>query len=777
MKKLRAGPGDPLYQFGSFLADPVVGRLYYGDDEVPLTPKSLKVLMTLVEHRGQRVDKDELLQLVWPDTFVEPNNLARNISMIRKALHECDGDQEYIITVPNRGYRLAPTVRQIPRAEFAVSTAISPPAEEESDLNAPAVREPKPEMGPAPVQQIQAAVAGRATDVAEHWRIAWGTFAAAAGFILILGAVAAFLSGSREQADLAPARRLWQLTAAGHLKAEPSWAPDGQLVAYSADRNGNFDIWVQPISGGSPIRVTNGAARDWQPAWSPNGRYLAFRSERDGGGLFVVPAFGGIERRISDFGHAPQWAPDGSRMLFRGPLGVYLVGLDGSGPSLVRSNVLSNQIGRFQVAWHPDGRRISVYGNDRQHGWSLWTVNVEGGNGIQSRTAPAVARRVKEVGLTLGQFVWAPAGDALYFEGRSDYTENLWRVRVNPRTLEWVGGPDRLTTGSSLDRAPAISPDGKRLAFGSHVERTAAWSLPFDPISGRILGEGEPVTPEGANAEILDMSPDGRQLVYRVNARGRQELWIRSVDVGADRLRTVEAGAAIIQPRWSRDGTHLAYLRRPADAMRAAAVVLLAAEDGGQERVLAASRSPEMVYDWSEDGRSFLVRCRANSVQSAICSLANSAGSDRAPDMRVIAADARRNLYAAKRSPDERWVSFIAAPDRTQSTVFVSPAEGGPWTAITEDRYFEDKPRWSPDGRTLYFLSNRTGFFNVWGRRFDPQRGKPVGEPFQVSQFDSSVQMVRNDVSNLQIAVTRDRLILPITQTLGAIWVLENVDQ
>jgi hypothetical protein len=124
-------------------------------------------------------------------------------------------------------------------------------------------------------------------------------------------------------------------------------------------------------------------------------------------------------------------------------------------------------------------------------------------------------------------------------------------------------------------------------------------------------------------------------------------------------------------------------------------------------------------------------------------------------------------------------VSFIAAPDLSRSTVFVSPAAGGPWIPLTptDDHYFEDKPRWAPDGRTVYFLSNRTGFWNVWGQRFDPHAGRAVGEPFQVSFFDSSDRMVRRDVSNLQIAITDDRLILPVTHTSGAVWVLENVDR
>src|SRR5215211_2952197 len=118
--KLTAGPGAPIHRFGPFVADAAAGRLYYGVDDVPLTPKCFKVLMVLVRLQGQLVSRDELFHQVWPDTFVEPNNLARNISMIRKALHERDPDTEYIVTVSGRGYRFVASVcevsRDLPRA-------------------------------------------------------------------------------------------------------------------------------------------------------------------------------------------------------------------------------------------------------------------------------------------------------------------------------------------------------------------------------------------------------------------------------------------------------------------------------------------------------------------------------------------------------------------------------------------------------------------------------------------------------------------------------------
>ena len=94
---------------------------------------------------------------------------------------------------------------------------------------------------------------------------------------------------------------------------------DGRFIAYTSDQAGNFDIWVQPIAGGRAVQVTTDPATDWQPSWSADGNTLAFRSERDGGGIFVVPALGGRERRLTTFGYWPEWSPKKSRIAFRSP--------------------------------------------------------------------------------------------------------------------------------------------------------------------------------------------------------------------------------------------------------------------------------------------------------------------------------------------------------------------------------------------------------------------------------------------------------------------------
>src|SRR5436189_1078696 len=136
-------------------------------------------------------------------------------------------------------------------------------------------------------------------------------------------------------------RALTRITFDDGLQFGATWSPDGRYLAYSSDRGGKFDLWVQQVSGGDPVQITKGPGQNWQPDWSPDGKYIAYRSEDDGGGLFIVPALGGagLERRITAFGYYPRWSPTNPQILFRTHFSgldttdrFYLVGLDGTAP-------------------------------------------------------------------------------------------------------------------------------------------------------------------------------------------------------------------------------------------------------------------------------------------------------------------------------------------------------------------------------------------------------------------------------------------------------------
>ena len=149
------------YKFGRFRLKTAERVLLREGELVPLTPKVFDILVTLVEHGGQVVAKDDLMKRVWPNTFVEEGNLTQNISLLRKALGETPGGVQFIETVPRRGYRFVADTNQSWGVETEVPTTV------------------EKELEPAPVVSIP----GTVSQTPAHKRTP--LFALAAGVVVI----------------------------------------------------------------------------------------------------------------------------------------------------------------------------------------------------------------------------------------------------------------------------------------------------------------------------------------------------------------------------------------------------------------------------------------------------------------------------------------------------------------------------------------------------------------------------------------------------------------
>src|SRR5258708_29859561 len=112
-----------IFTFQDFLLDVSQARLTHKGEVITLSPKAFSLLLLLVERSGQLVEKDEILRLLWPDSFVEEANLTVHMSALRKALTGPWGvkpDAQLIQTVPKRGYRfLGPVTIVIPETSPA----------------------------------------------------------------------------------------------------------------------------------------------------------------------------------------------------------------------------------------------------------------------------------------------------------------------------------------------------------------------------------------------------------------------------------------------------------------------------------------------------------------------------------------------------------------------------------------------------------------------------------------------------------------------------------
>ncbi len=784
--------GQGGYAFGPFVVDPVKRRLWREGRLVPITSKTFDVLVVLLEHRDHIVSKDELLNRVWPNTTVNENNLARQISSLRRALGQSPNQHDFLVTIPGHGYRFVAfvqVVRDVP-PEWHTDHNTPPGANRDVQWYGPSdpgtnledVRlEAEPLSGP-PIQYVDT---DETNGVPSSSNGRWLFVLVAASSVVLAAAITLMLLRPA-LVNPQPRRTLERITYdEAALPREAAWAPDGQWVVYASDRTGNADLWKQHPGDPDPIRLTTSKANESQPQWSPDGRSIVFRSERDGGGLYVIPASGGAERLVSRFGYEPLWSPDSTLILFKRSIvlphmpTVYVVGLDGKPPRPVRPDVLG-QFRSLHAAWHPDGRRISVWGTAGKDEMRFLTMPLDAGSAAAAEISPRVRQHLASV--SGGRFVWAASRRYIYFEERAGDTQNVWRVTVDPRTDRWVDGPERLTTGAGQETNVAISPDGTRLIFTATSSRTRLWAFPFDSANGRVTGEPYPIS-HGSTGEVdFDARADGSKVAYRTVRAGRNELWERSITDGREpeRLLLSSTDWLLTKPRWSPDGAKLAFSRCASRDNGIAVAVLNT--DGSGERALTKPGQVEMQgSDWSNDGQAILGSCRfSQSERYATClvsvSNANAAGD---ATIRVIASDPKRNLYNQRFSRDQRWITFLAHDLSYASTsmVYVVPAAGGPWRAITDGSWFDDKPRWGPDGRILYFVSNRTGVANVWGRRFDSATGTPVGEPFPVTSFRSAQFQLTPRTVQMDIAITATHLLLPVSESRSEIWMLDQVDR
>jgi len=151
-----------LYRFGQFVLDPSRRTLSRADSPISLTPKAFDVLLFLAQNPIRLVTKEELLQAVWGDTFVEEGNLTQYISHLRKALGDNSEDTRLIVTIARKGYQFTADVTVAEAADTAIQAAVQVPTAESSLADTqPALRSPADEAVPkAPSHWRKAAFVG-----------------------------------------------------------------------------------------------------------------------------------------------------------------------------------------------------------------------------------------------------------------------------------------------------------------------------------------------------------------------------------------------------------------------------------------------------------------------------------------------------------------------------------------------------------------------------------------------------------------------------------------
>ena len=462
-------------------------------------------------------------------------------------------------------------------------------------------------------------------------------------------------------------------------------SPDGTRVAF--DMLG--DIYVMPISGGTPTRIAEGLSYEQQPRWSPDGSRIAFVSDRGGGdNIWIMGADGSNKKQLTkeDFRllNQPSWSPDGRYIVAK------------------KHFTTARSLGTGEV----------------------WLYHVDGGTGVL-----LVKRKDEKHQKELGEPTFAPDGKSVYFTrnvtagGTFQYAQdsNTELFAIERYELE-SGETHRVTAGNGGAVRPTPSPDGKYLAF---VRRERAKSKLYvrDLASGnewkihddldQDMQETWAVTGVYPN---MDWTADSREVVF----------WAG----GKIRRAPVDGGDAEIIPFHIRDDRIVANSLHP---------TVDVAPPSFQTRMIRwAQMSP--------DGRQIVYESLGKLW------LRPTAGGE--PRRLTRGNEGRFEAWPAW-SRDGRSIAFVSWSDEDLGRIQVVGSRGGSARTVTEDPGHYSNPRFSPDGRAIYFEAGSGGYLTSdnWGRD---------SGIYSVPTSGGDPKLVERGASNPQFGAGGDRLFMTV---------------
>lgn len=737
-------PSDPqVVRFGEFVLHLRSGELAQNGTRVLLPDQLFRVLALLVRQSGALVTREELRQELWhDDTFVDfEHSLNAAIKRLREALGDSAASPRFVETLPRRGYRFIAAVQEETASDGASpSQSATPPAEP-----VPTVRDPR-----------------------QHVAARWGRFAAITALIVASFAALGWFLPARAPD---PNPRFTRLTWTGGLNTDPAISPDGELVAYASDAAGasNFDIWLQAIAGGDPLRITSDAADEVEPSFSPDGSRIVF-SRRDKG-LYTVGPVGGEPKQIlsEPWPRTPRFSPDGRWIAYwtgfpasviaggiPGAVGsIAIVSAEGSAPREVATGLAS---ARYPV-WTPDGERILFLGeenaDEKRFDWYL--VRIDGSGLVKTGAVPAI----HAAGLRTGPPVPAAwTADGVLFATNEADNSNVWRIPITPDTGRLAGAAEPLTSGTAVERSPSISASG-RIIFASTATNVDVWRVPVDERNGTAAGALERVTDSASSDRLRSVSADGRRLVFISDRTGRDEVWSKDLETKIERQVT-ERGA--LDATLSPNGSNIALARAEGNSAR---IELVDVRGGPPPRPLCGKC--DITADWSPSGQAVLFG-RGQPSRLFLYDLVSGRETE-------LASHPRWNVHQARFSPDATWVAFHTTNSPNLRQIYATATSGRTpvawqsWVPIVTDHGCH--PNWSADGSLVYHFSFRDGAFCPWVQRVDPATKQPLGPPRPVLHLHdgrlraATGAAATNDVQGAYFYFTA-------TESTGHIWLLER---
>lgn len=623
---------------GRWLIQPTLYRVVDGEATHTLGPKVMEVLTYLAQRPGEIVPREALMAAVWPETYVVEEALSRCISELRKCFGDSWQHPTVIETIRNVGYRLIATVE-------------------------PVVEQAPPSAG--------ATVAASSHTLSQGIGIAVILLAV----LGIVGYVAPW-HGQPEGSSL-----LWQPTRLTHypgVEQDAAFSPDGQHVAFVWDSGvaGQADIYVQRIGAMQPTRLTHDATQDRHPVWSPDGTEVAFmRYAGSACALFAVTVQTRTTRSLGtcDDNHIPDlaWSPDGQWLAYSAylqPNGPHRIVLHdvASGARRILTSPPVSRYGDYAPVFSPDGHSLAFTRMAFEEANDVYVIPIAGGE----------ERRLTHHNRLIEGATWTPDSHRLLFTSNLRGVFDLWQVDVDDGATTWLAGD----TEDIL--FPRLNPQGNRLLFEHFTTEPNLWQIDLADtnyaLSSVVASAHWDVAPA--------IGPDGR-IAFASNRSGHWELWLAEPNGSNPRPITRFAHAIVGAPRWSPDGTRLAFDARPDGHTD---VHLLEIASGTVTR-LTNLPSDEWAPTWAPDGQSLYFASDRSGTwqiwnQPVSSGLARQVTTDGGMFAQVSLDG--QTLYFARNDVPGIWKQSVSGGSATRLFDALAPLDWANWAAADSAIYF-----------------------------------------------------------------------------------------
>lgn len=702
------------YKFADVVIDRADFRVRKAEESRKITPRAFEVLLYLIAHRGRTVEKREIFEQVWRESFVSDNALTRIVKEIRQVIGDDANSPLFIETVPKRGYRFIAEVEE---------TENKMPADEDS---------PSPAISDEPAKSF--AKPQRSSHLI---------------FVIVLLTCAVVLLGgwlffrNQDSTNTPIVTRTAQITRWSGLDNFPAISPDGNSLAYSSDQSGNFEIYVKPLaSDAKEIQITGDGNQNFQPAFSPDGQRIAFHSKTRGG-IWIIPVSGGTAKQLTNFGTNPAWSPDGQQIAFQSgaitdlgavsrtlpPSVLWLVPANGGEPyQLTRAG--SPLGGHSSPAWSPDGKRIAFNVGDLLS-YGLWSIQISDG-------------KVQKISLNGFEPVYAPDGTRIYYATLN----GLWQIPVSSIDGKPTGEPVKLADdGPAQIRGLRISADGKKIVYGMLMSKSSLAALPLD-ANGEAVGNPMPLLQNAAFRNTFPaFSPDGSRFVYVSWQTGSSgTLWL----VNSDGQSSSELTTGYV-PNWFSDGEQIGFISERGGTKKFMSINSLT----GKETEAHTFKSDVDFARISPNGKEIAFNSKENGTINVW--LANLETGEE----KQITFDPEFMGFPVW-SPDGKTLA-VQIKRGEDTHIALIPANGGEAIQLTNERGQSWVHSFSPDGERLVFAGQRDNIWNIYSV------SRSTREKKKLTNYDKFNSYVRYPAWSPR----NDKIIFEYAEMTGNIWLTE----